>query len=61
MTVFVLIAFVCTIGFLILGITSMVRGGEFDRTHGTRYMALRVAMQTAAFVLVLLALQASLQ
>jgi hypothetical protein len=60
MTLLALIAFLATLAFLALGINSMVHGGEFDRTHGTRYMAMRVAAQGAAFALLLLAMLATL-
>ncbi len=58
MTLLALIAFVAAAAFLVLGISSMARGGEYDQAHSTRYMALRVASQAAALVLLLLAMLA---
>ncbi len=58
MTLFVILAFAAVVAAMILGITSMARGGEFDRTHSTRYMAMRVGAQAAALVLIVLALLA---
>ncbi len=61
MTLLALIAFVCTVAFLVLGINSMAHGGTYDRVHATRYMAWRVAAQGAAIVLLLLAMLATLR
>ena len=60
MTAFAVMALAATLVFLALGVNSMAHGGEFDRVHSTRYMALRVAAQGAALAFALLAvLQAS--
>jgi len=61
MTLLALIAFACTVAFLVLGINSMAHGGEYDQARATRYMALRVAAQGAAFALLLLAMLATLR
>ncbi len=60
MTLFALLALGAAVTFLILGINSMVHGGEYDRVHGTRYMALRVAAQGAALLFLVLAMQATM-
>jgi hypothetical protein len=59
MTLFAIIAFVAAAAFLLLGINSMLRGGDYDAAHATRYMAARVGMQALAFVLLLLAMLAT--
>jgi len=56
MTLFALFALAATVAFLILGINAMVRGGEYDALHATRYMVLRVAAQGAALVFLVLAM-----
>ena len=61
MTLFALIALGATVVFLILGINSMAHGGEYDRVHGTRYMALRVAAQSAALLFLVLAMLATMR
>lgn len=58
MTLFAMIAFAAAVGFLVVGIASMAQGGESDFANATRYMAGRVAMQAAAFALLLLAMLA---
>jgi hypothetical protein len=56
MTIFVIFAFAAAVAFLVLGLGSMMQGGEYDQAHATQYMTGRVAMQGVAFVLLLLAL-----
>lgn len=56
LTVLVILAMIATAISLILGINSMERGGEYDRTHGTRYMSMRVGFQGLTLVLLLVAL-----
>jgi hypothetical protein len=56
MTLFAVIALAAAAAFLVLGVNSMAHGGEFDRVHGTRYMAMRVAAQGAALAFILLAM-----
>ena len=55
-TVFVVLAMVATAVSLILGIHSMERGGEFDQTHSTRYMLMRVGAQALTLLLLLFGL-----
>lgn len=52
----IILALLATVGALGAGIVSMVRGGEYDREHGTQLMAARVGCQSAAVVLMLVAL-----
>jgi hypothetical protein len=56
MTLFVMIAFAAAAGFLVLGIASMARGGEFDQSHAAQYMTGRVVMQGVAALFILLAM-----
>ena len=58
MTLLAVIAFAAAVAFLFLGIRSMAHGGEYDQAHGTQYMALRVASQGVAVILLLLAMLA---
>ncbi len=52
----IILALLATVGALGAGIVSMVRGGEYDREHGTQLMAARVGFQSVAVVLMLVAL-----
>ena len=61
MTLFAMVAFAAAAGFLILGIASMARGGEYDDAHVIPYMTGRVVMQGIAVLMVLLGLLASLE
>lgn len=45
-----------TLGILIVGMFSMVRGGEFNRRYGNKLMQYRVVAQAIALGLVMLAL-----
>lgn len=56
LTVVIVAALLATSVPLILGIRSMAHGGEFDRTHSTHYMALRVGLQAVTFALLAFAL-----
>ena len=55
----IILALLATIGALGTGIFSMVRGGEYDRHHGTQLMAARVGFQGIAVALLLVALYAA--
>lgn len=52
----IILALLATVGALGAGLVSMVRGGEYDRQHGTQLMAARVGCQGVALVLMLAAL-----
>ena len=56
LTIVILLALGATAVSLVLGIVSMERGGEYDRAHGTRYMAMRVGFHGLTLVLLLGAL-----
>ena len=56
LTVLIILALVATVGALGAGVVSMVRGGQYDRQHGTQLMFARVSFQGAALVLLLIAL-----
>ncbi len=56
LTVMIFLAMAATVVALFLGINSMERGGEFDRTHSTRYMKMRVGFQGLTLVLLVIAL-----
>jgi len=55
-TLLVFIALIATVVSLALGIISMMRGGEFDQTHSSRYMGMRVGFQALTLVMLMLAL-----
>lgn len=56
LTILILVALGATVVSLFLGLNSMERGGEYDQSHGTRYMAMRVGFQALTVVLLLVAL-----
>ena len=56
LTIVILLGLGATAVSLVLGIVSMERGGEYDREHGTRYMAMRVGFHGLTLVLLLVAL-----
>lgn len=56
LTIAILLALGATTVSLVIGIISMERGGEYDREHGTRYMAMRVGFQALTLVLLVAAL-----
>jgi len=55
-TLLVFVALIATVVSLALGVSSMMRGGEFDHVHSTRYMGMRVGLQALTLVLLMLAL-----
>ena len=56
LTVLIFLAIAATVVALILGMYSMERGGEYDRVHSKRYMAMRVGFQGLTVALLLIAL-----
>ena len=54
--IFIVLAMLATIGALVMGIGSMVRGGDYDRQHSVQFMGARVGLQAAALLFLLLAL-----
>ena len=53
-TFLIVITLISVVGVLVIGIVSMVKGGEFNEKYGNRLMQARVALQ--GLVLLLLAL-----
>lgn len=54
-----IIAMLATLAVLVVGMISMVRGGEFNRKHGNKLMQLRVIMQGIALACFALAVLTS--
>lgn len=50
------LAMLATLGVLVLGLLSMVKGGEFNRRYANQLMRWRVGLQAVALVLFALAL-----
>jgi hypothetical protein len=59
LTLMIILALLATIVALGAGLVSMLRGGEYDRQHGTQLMAARVGFQGVAVLLLLVALLAA--
>jgi len=53
-TILILVAAIATLGVLIVGVTSMMRGGEFNRKYGNKLMQWRVILQGSAVLLLVL-------
>ncbi len=56
LTVMIVLAMLATVAALGAGVVSMVRGGQYDEEHSTRFMFGRVAFQGIALVLMMVAL-----
>jgi len=56
MTITVILALFITVGALVWGIGSMAHGGTYDNKHCEQLMFVRIGVQAAAFILVVLAL-----
>ena len=56
LTILIFLALIATIASLAIGINSMKRGGDFDQSHSTRYMGMRVGFQALTLALLMLAL-----
>lgn len=56
LTIFIIIAFIATVASLGLGLSSMVRGGDYDERHSAQYMRARVISQGIAAFFILVAL-----
>ncbi|MCK4706637.1 MAG: HIG1 domain-containing protein [Gammaproteobacteria bacterium] len=54
-TLFVIIAFLGTIGMLVAGGMSMIKGGEYDLTHSAEFMEGRILLQAITLGLILIA------
>lgn len=57
--VLMLLSMLAVLGVLVIGIFSMVKGGEFNQKHGNKLMQARVVLQGAALGLLALAYLAS--
>ena len=53
-TILVPITLLAVLAALGLGLYSMLRGGEYSRTHSNQFMRLRVGLQLTAVVLIAL-------
>ena len=49
--VLIVLAMLATAGALVMGIVSMLRGGEYDRVHSGQFMTARIGLQGATLVL----------
>jgi hypothetical protein len=47
----IIAALIATVVTLVLGLRSMSRGGEYDRTHSEKFMWERVALQALVIVM----------
>ena len=56
LTIVILLALVATAVILVMGIGSMMRGGEYDDQHETQFLFARVGLQGLTFVLLMVAL-----
>jgi len=56
LTLLIVLALLATVVSLGLGVRSMAKGGEYDQSHGTQFMLMRVAFQGLALVLLVIAL-----
>lgn len=56
MVFFIVVATLATVGILMAGGLSMVRGGDYDRTHAFPLMEARVIAQTLAIGLMFIAI-----
>lgn len=55
LSILIILALASVLGVLVLGLVSMVRGGEFAEKHGNRLMRLRVILQFTAVILIVIA------
>jgi hypothetical protein len=61
LTVLIVVALFATVAALTSGIVSMAHGGEYDVRHSTKMMLARVGLQGLTFVLLIVALLATLR
>ena len=54
-TITMIIAMLAVLGVLVIGIVSMVKGGEFNKKYGNKLMQARVMLQGLALLLLFLA------
>ncbi|PCK00257.1 MAG: hypothetical protein COA45_00275 [Zetaproteobacteria bacterium] len=53
--ILVLIALLCVVAVLFIGIFAMIKGGKFNEKYGNKLMQLRVALQGLTILLLALA------
>lgn len=51
MNIILILFMVATLGVLLLGLASMIKGGEWNRKYGNKLMIVRVSMQAATIAL----------
>lgn len=56
LTMMVILALIVAVAALVWGVSSMARGGSYDREHSEQIMFTRIGIQAVAFVLIVLAL-----
>ncbi len=54
-TILIILALLSTVGALVTGLVSMMRGGKFDKQHMDQFMFSRVGLQLVTLVLLLIA------
>jgi hypothetical protein len=54
MTVAIFVGLAAVLGVLLVGVVSMLRGGEWNRKHGNQLMRWRVILQFSVVMLLLL-------
>jgi len=56
MTILIVLALIATIGSMVMGVGSMVRGGAYDDKHSGQFMNARLIFQAVAALLLIMAL-----
>ena len=54
LSIMLALALAAVLGVLVVGVLSMLRGGEFNRKYGNKLMQLRVLLQGVALVMIVL-------
>lgn len=55
MTILIVAALLGTVAALVLGVSSMARGGKYDNQHEVQFMGARVGLQGITIILLLIA------
>ncbi len=58
-TILIILALLSTVGALVTGLVSMMRGGKFDKQHMDQFMFSRVGLQLVTLVLLVIAVYMS--
>jgi hypothetical protein len=56
LTILVVLALIATVGSMVVGIGSMIRGGAYDDKHSGQFMNARIIFQAIAAILLIMAL-----